>query len=42
MVFDENRPPIEAAASMKFDASGIEPETYEGQPMIKLRTDDLS
>jgi hypothetical protein len=42
LVFDENRPQIEAAASMKFDASGIEPETYEGQPMIKLRTDDLS
>jgi hypothetical protein len=42
LVFDENRPQIEAAASMKFDASEIEPETYEGQPMIKLRTDDLS
>jgi hypothetical protein len=41
-VFDENRPQIEAAASMKFDATEIEPETYEGQPMIKLRTDDLT
>jgi hypothetical protein len=27
---DKNRPQIEAAASMKFDASDIEPETYEG------------
>ena len=42
MVFDENRPPIEAAASMKFDAMEIEPESYEGQPMIKLTTDDLT
>jgi hypothetical protein len=42
LVFDENRPQIEAAASMKFDASEIDPETYEGQPMIKLRTDDLT
>jgi hypothetical protein len=41
-VFDENRPQIEAAASMKFDAGETEPETYEGQPMIKLRTDDLT
>jgi hypothetical protein len=42
LVFDENRPQIEAAASMKFDASQIDPETYEGQPMIKLRADDLT
>jgi hypothetical protein len=31
-----------AAASAKFDASGIETEIYEGQPVIKLRTDDLT
>jgi hypothetical protein len=42
IVFDENQPQIEAAASMKFDASEIEPETYEGQPVSKLGTDDLS
>jgi uncharacterized protein DUF1488 len=42
LVFDENRPQIEAAASMKFDAMEIEPESYEGQPMIKLTTDDLT
>jgi hypothetical protein len=41
-VFDENRSHIEAAASVKFDTSQIEPETYEGQPIIKLRTDDLT
>jgi hypothetical protein len=42
LIFDKNRSQIEAAASIKFDASEIEPETYEGQPMIKLRTDDLT
>ncbi len=40
-VFDRHRPHIEAAASTKFDAQDIEPETYEGQPVIKLRTEDL-
>jgi hypothetical protein len=41
-IFDAERASIEAAASVKYDIPDIEPERYEGQPMIILRTDDLT
>jgi hypothetical protein len=41
-VFDKHRVDIEAAASVKYDASEQEADMYEGQPMIILRTDDLT
>jgi Protein of unknown function (DUF1488) len=40
--FDMNRSRIDNAASSKFDAAGVEAELYEGQPVIILRTDDLT
>ena len=41
-VFDTERPNIEAAASAKFDVPDLEPGLYEGQPMVILRTEDLT
>jgi hypothetical protein len=41
-IFDAERASIEATASSKYDIPDIEPEHYEGQPMIVLRTDDLT
>ena len=40
--FDSNRERIDRAASAKFEAGGIEDGLHEGQPIVMLRTDDLT
>jgi hypothetical protein len=39
--FDKHRSQIEAAASRKFDADEPDGDTYDGQPIVTLRFDDL-
>jgi hypothetical protein len=39
--FDEHRASIEAAASKKFDADGVDDGRYENQPTLTMHTDDL-
>jgi hypothetical protein len=43
-VFNEHRSKIEDAASEKFDSEGLDPEngTYEGRPVLMVRSDDLA
>jgi hypothetical protein len=41
-IFDKHRSDIEAAASVKYDSAAPAVDTYEGQPMIILRADDLT
>jgi hypothetical protein len=38
---DKHRRQIETAASLKFDADGPDDDTYDGQPIVTLRYDDL-
>jgi hypothetical protein len=41
---NEHRSKIEDAASEKFDSEGLDPEngTYEGRPVLMVRSDDLA
>jgi hypothetical protein len=40
-IFNENRTKIEAAASKKFDAEGHDEGTYNGQPILIVRSQDI-
>jgi len=40
-IFNENRKRIEAAASHKWDANGIDDGQYEGRPILIVRSEDL-
>ena len=40
--FDRFRSQIESAASRKFDRDGFDPDKYEGMPVIRLITKDLT
>jgi hypothetical protein len=39
-IFEEQRRRIEAIASAKFDAKGVDDGQYEGQPMMVVRSGD--
>jgi Protein of unknown function (DUF1488) len=41
-IFNENRSQIEAAASNKFDTDGADDGKYEGQPILFVRSNELS
>ena len=41
-IFEQNRALIEGTASEKFDRLGVEEERHEGQPVLRVDTDDLS
>ena len=40
-IFGKHRALIEAAASDKFDAEGVEEEVYEGMAVVRISSDDL-
>jgi len=40
-IFNANRTKIEAAASKKFDAEGHDEGTYDGQPILLVRSQDI-
>jgi hypothetical protein len=40
--FNKHRARIEAAASQKFDANGVDDGEHEGQPILMVRSDDLA
>jgi hypothetical protein len=40
--FDKHRTQIEAAASHKFDVDGVDDGTYGRQPILIVRSDDIS
>lgn len=40
-IFERNRARIEATASVKFDAKGVDAAKYDGLPIVMVRSDDL-
>ena len=40
-IFEKNRARIEAAASSKFDAKGVDDGKYQGMPILMIRISDL-
>jgi hypothetical protein len=40
-IFDRNRSRIEAMASLKFDAIGVDDTKYDGLSIVTVRPDDL-
>ncbi len=41
-IFQQYRELIETVAGEKFDRLGVEDERYEGQPVVRVDSDDLS
>jgi|GraSoi_2013_40cm_1033754.scaffolds.fasta_scaffold45974_2 hypothetical protein len=40
-LFDKNRTRIESTASNKLDTKGVDEGTYEGQPILYIRSSDI-